>query len=150
MSTSHGASPDDHVMDQYLSVPSPMAQADDPAAADAARLRLRPKKSILSLLSLPSLRRSSRRLSKASTASLGANSDAEGSWAGRGKGKGKERAEVDEVEERSIGRDIDGASVATDFVKLDDGSTREHDSSYLDDETKDVYRWAMVYENQRG
>lgn len=138
-------------MGQYLSVPSPIPHADDSAAADAARLRLRPKKSILSLISLPSLRRSSRRLSKASTASLGANSDAEGSWAGRDKGKGKGRAEADEVEEHSIARsDIDGASMVTDFVKLDDGSAREHGSEYMDDETKDVYRWAMVYENQRG
>lgn len=136
-------------MDQYLSVPSPIPHADDPSAADAARLRLRPKKSILSLISMPSLRRSSRRLSKASTASLGANSDAEGSWAGRGIGRGRGRA--DEVVERSIGRsDVDGASVVTDLVKLDDGLARGHDNSYLDDETKVVYRWAMVYENQRG
>lgn len=137
-------------MNQYLSGPTPIPHADDPAAADAARLRLRPKKSILSSLSLPSLRRSSRRLSKASTASISANSDAEGSGLGRAKTKGKGTVEVDE-EGRSMGSmETDGASVMTDFVKLDDGSARAHDSACLEVETKDMYRWAMVYENQRG
>lgn len=138
-------------MDERLSVPSPIAQADDPAAADAARRRLRPKKGLISSLSLPSLRHSSRRLRRTSTASASACEDGEGTRVGRAKGKGKPRDEFDEETARSEdGRDDDEVSVKMDLITLDYASSREIESPLPEDETKDVYRWAMVYENQRG
>ncbi|KII94380.1 hypothetical protein PLICRDRAFT_88608 [Plicaturopsis crispa FD-325 SS-3] len=105
--------------------PPTWMREDDYAAADGARARLHPKSRFSVSLSVPSLR-------------------------ARARSHAKLRSP--EPQMREMGEAPDGqpplsrSVVATNFINLD-GSAIGSDE---DLQSKDVYRWAMLYENQRG
>lgn len=113
------------------SPPPPQAiQTDDYAAADAARTRVNKRLSLLSSLSLPSLHRhkSPRRKQDARSNSTRRSSS--------------DSVSTDRLQASSL--PLDGYEP----VQLADAGVAsvELDQNY----DKDVYRWAVLYENQRG
>ncbi|KDQ63553.1 hypothetical protein JAAARDRAFT_65576 [Jaapia argillacea MUCL 33604] len=112
--------------------PPPWMQTADPAEADQARLRLAPKSHfpLPSFLRLPRSRKSSNKGKRTSFLDYG-----------------QEPEDTDEVVERV--RATESEEVLT-IATLMDRDVRLDDSLLEEPEDRDIYRWAILYENQRG
>ncbi|KAI0047837.1 hypothetical protein FA95DRAFT_1605785 [Auriscalpium vulgare] len=115
----------------------PPLLADDPAAADPARLRLARKKSLFSFPSTPALLRSKKHADTDDTPPPSPTPARSVNTFIRNRANTlSSRAETETI-------DPDAQPFAID---LDDSSLTDSGTG----EDKDVYRWAVVYENQRG
>jgi hypothetical protein len=109
--------------------PPPCMHLDDPAAAEPARQRLARKSPFRIFASLPNLRQTTRSSSSRK----------------KPKRKPKRRAsdELSAVESIQVQSPRNPGMNSPSLIRLDKSATDE-------DESRDLYRWAVLYENQRG